>query len=361
MDTDPTLQPELIQAVNVLKETIPRMNDLRIPVIPENYAVWYEYALGSTPALNREIDDLLNRGSEFTRAINSKLYQEQIAHHSTETLEMIQTDTSSLVSQIMRKLQVMSQGTQSFSRVLDESQESLQSELDISYLSSLVNGLVNKVGQVQETNSAVEDALGSMNKELDTLKNDLANMSTTALTDPLTGIANRRAFDDAIEALHQTYKAEQPPFSLIMIDIDHFKQFNDTHGHTVGDKVLIFFAKILQQCIKGGDIAARYGGEEFSILLPETSHKGAMALAEQLREKISRKKLILSQGERKSLGNITASMGVAEISVTDDVVRLIERADKALYQAKAEGRNRVVGAPVLISQTSSLEYDTQYE
>ena len=127
---------------------------------------------------------------------------------------------------------------------------------------------------------------------------------------------------------------------LLLADIDHFKKFNDTHGHLVGDKVLRFVASTMKHCIKGKDTAARFGGEEFAVILPNTDLAGAQSAAEQIRSEISSGTLInKSRGE--SYGSITISIGIAKLNMNDHPNDLIQRADQSLYLAKSRGRNRV--------------------
>jgi diguanylate cyclase len=129
-----------------------------------------------------------------------------------------------------------------------------------------------------------------------------------------------------------------------MLDIDHFKSFNDNFGHQVGDQVLRLVARTLTDGIKGRDIAARYGGEEFVILLPETNLAHAMILAESLRKSLAAKEVI-NRASGEFLGRITMSIGVAQYYSSEDVNELIERVDSALYTAKHNGRNQVAAAP----------------
>jgi diguanylate cyclase len=168
----------------------------------------------------------------------------------------------------------------------------------------------------------------------------LEQVKRESLTDALTGISNRKAFDSALVQSIETAREETAPFSLLMLDIDHFKQFNDTYGHLIGDKVLRFIASILTRCIKGSDLAARYGGEEFAVILPNTPLQGAASVSEQIRKSISAGEL-KDKESGKRYGRITASIGIAEFHPEEAVNGLIERADQALYSAKKKGRNRV--------------------
>jgi diguanylate cyclase len=131
------------------------------------------------------------------------------------------------------------------------------------------------------------------------------------------------------------------PVCLLMADIDHFKQFNDRHGHQMGDHVLRLAATILRQNVKGQDTVARYGGEEFAVILPATRLRDAFTLANRIRETVASKQISL-RGQGSSLGRVTLSVGVSDYRSGERVAAWIERADKALYEAKKAGRNRVV-------------------
>lgn len=161
------------------------------------------------------------------------------------------------------------------------------------------------------------------------------------LTDPLTEIANRRYFDDYLSHELQRSQTEHTPLSLVMLDIDSFKDYNDLYGHNTGDKCLKQVAATLAEHTRGTvHLIARFGGEEFALILPGVNAEQAMAIAEQHREQIFNL-AIPHQGSTTS-GRISMSLGVAECRSDDDCEKLIERADKALYQAKHSGKNRSV-------------------
>ena len=177
-------------------------------------------------------------------------------------------------------------------------------------------------------------------KIMESTKADNRRLEALAHTDPLTDVLNRRALTDRLA--HEIDRARRytSQVTLLMIDLDHFKRINDTHGHLVGDDVLMELAGLLQRTIRSVDVVARYGGEEFVVLLPETAEHGAVAFAERIREQLEVHEFRLDSGEPLHL---TASIGVATFPSpkVDSVEDLFARADQALYRAKAEGRNRV--------------------
>lgn len=166
------------------------------------------------------------------------------------------------------------------------------------------------------------------------LTNALQKIEMTAVTDNLTGIYNRRKFDDVLGYEIQRVKRFGEPFSIILGDIDRFKKVNDKHGHLVGDEVLKMISRLLKNNLRQVDILARWGGEEFIVLLPETAGNEAVKTAEKLRKLVKN-----SQNDYRVF--LTMSFGVAEYLLGDSVDSLLKKADLALYKAKGKGRNRV--------------------
>jgi len=168
-------------------------------------------------------------------------------------------------------------------------------------------------------------------------KNEI--LEKLALTDPLTGLANRRAFQQALEAELSRVARHGRPASLLFLDLDHFKGVNDAHGHAVGDEVLAAFALVLKRGSRRGDLAARIGGEEFAVLLPTTGVVPAGLVAERIRRATETRPLgrAVSVPVTVSIG-LTSTEGQAQPPAAEELLR---RADAALYRAKAEGRNRV--------------------
>lgn len=208
--------------------------------------------------------------------------------------------------------------------------------LGMLYLSSSTSGQITEIKQRLATTVAEQIALALANLKLrETLQNQ-------SIRDPLTGLFNRRYMEESLTREIRRTERKQQPLSIIMIDVDHFKRFNDTFGHEAGDAVLRELGKFLKRYVRESDIACRYGGEELTLILPESSLEVTVARAEQIREGA---KQLNVQHRRQSLGAITLSLGVAcfpQHGLTGEAV--IHAADAALYQAKAQGRDRVISA-----------------
>ncbi|WP_332649088.1 sensor domain-containing diguanylate cyclase [Lysinibacillus sp. 54212] len=166
--------------------------------------------------------------------------------------------------------------------------------------------------------------------ELMAINSSLIEMSNT---DTLTGINNRRYFQEKLEEQMALFKNEGKPFSLMIIDIDHFKKVNDTYGHQMGDFVLVKLATILQNHARPEDVVARFGGEEFTVILPNTDAKEALAISQNLNQAVEREAW-------EGSGTLTVSVGVATFNEEDTAATIIKNADDALYASKENGRNR---------------------
>ncbi len=185
--------------------------------------------------------------------------------------------------------------------------------------------------KLQQMNQELEQKVLERTRQLEEKNRELER---AAISDQLTGLVNRRKLDEILATEIKRSKRYGNAFGVIMLDIDHFKAVNDTHGHQIGDQVLQLFAEQLKQGVREVDVPGRWGGEEFLIVCPETEKEGLVSLAEQLRSGVQSR-------EVSGVGPKTASFGVTLFKEDDTVETLVGRADKALYQAKANGRNRI--------------------
>lgn len=328
-------------SAKILRHAVPKMSELNIPVTPDNYAVWYEYYLGINLDLKRAIDGLISNGISFCTEVNAGLHKNYIQEKSPEVIENVQIETQIIINTLLTKITKLSHGTTGISDSLAEFNQELKQKPDVDVLHRLVDSLVDDMEGVIQSNKQMETSLSTMKEEVCTLKSEMENLNQVAMTDQLTSLNNRRAFDEEVLKQMQALSQSQTPSSLLVLDIDHFKQFNDKHGHLVGDKVLSYIAIALKQSVKGTDFVARYGGEEFAILLPDTSIDDAVTLAESIRKVIADRKLTIGKDKKLSLGSITVSVGVSTLNISDDRESYFVRADEALYRAKSSGRNCV--------------------
>jgi diguanylate cyclase len=223
---------------------------------------------------------------------------------------------------------------------LQQAAGDLSGDLDHAGLRQMAQRLLGETRRMQDANHQLEQKLQASRDDIAALQRDLDEVRRESMLDPLTKIHNRKSFDDGLLRAFTEATANGKPLCLLLLDIDHFKRFNDSWGHQTGDQVLRLVAMTLKSNLKGKDIAARYGGEEFAAILPETDLEGAVILADNIRKAVQAKEL-LKRSTNEKLGRITASVGVAAYHAGDTPGSLIERADRCLYAAKHAGRNRV--------------------
>ncbi len=209
--------------------------------------------------------------------------------------------------------------------------------------------LLKQISTVLESNQKLEDDLVYARCRMEQQAEELDRTRIEAHTDTLSGVANRKAFDEKLLLLLGGLKRGGDPFVLILCDMDHFKWVNDTHGHTAGDNVLREFGALLRRCVRDGDIVARYGGDEFAVLLPKIDLDTGLRVAARLRNEVTKTNFGLDN--RQTEGAVTLSAGVALAKCGDSPVSIIERADQALYSSKRCGRNQVQFQPTLEQAT----------
>jgi diguanylate cyclase len=315
---------------------------LRQPAYPRNYEVWYAYATGYNPSLNQTINETLTRAGTLSTADIDQIYETYLSPaRLTDRIDNVGGQIVDEIEQVMAMIDAAVGSATHYTESLAHATQSLGSAKDHNGLRNIVETLVLATRKMEENNSRLEQSLKASKQEINQLQINLEAVRNESLTDPLTSLANRKYFDQALDKYIAQSVANGEPLALLLSDIDHFKAFNDTFGHLTGDQVLRLVALSVKQNVKGQDVAARYGGEEFAIILPNTTLRAALTVADHIRRAVMTKELMKrSTGEH--LGRVTVSIGAAVLKGGETAQGLIERADACLYTAKRCGRNRVM-------------------
>ena len=314
---------------------------LRQSASPRNYEIWYAYATGYSPSLNETINAILTRDGALSEADIDQIYNGYFSPtRITERIDTIGARVMDEIEQVMAMVDAAVGTASNYSESLAGVSRNLPGA-DRDGLRTIVESLVQTAKEMEEVNHKLEARLSASKQEINQLQENLEVVRTESLTDPLTSLANRKFFDQALANAIAEAAADNEALSLLMTDVDHFKTFNDTFGHLTGDQVLRLVALSVKQNVKGQDIAARYGGEEFAVILPNTVLRSGITVADHIRRAVMSKELMKrSTGEH--LGRVTISIGVATMRPGDTAQSLIGRADNCLYAAKRSGRNRVI-------------------
>ena len=344
---------EFERALSYANSTLSLLKRGEIPPYPQFYELFYIYSTGVNKALNERINLIFSDKGNPSLEVVENLYNEFLkTQQIDERVNNVSGKMCESIDSVRDVIRSASQSASSYSGSLEEANQTLGSEINPAALRQLTQTLLAKTKQMQETNQKLEERLETSRADMTSLQNDLEEVRRDAMTDSLTNLSNRKFFDRQLESLMQASNNSGESLCLVMLDIDHFKVFNDTYGHQTGDQVLRLVAATLRKNVKGSDVAARYGGEEFSLILPNTELVHAVNLADTIRKAIQAKEL-LKRSTNEKLGRITASFGVAKLVSKDSPATLIERADKALYAAKHAGRNKVVAENDKLMQAKS--------
>jgi diguanylate cyclase len=319
-----------------------QIKSLRQTAVPRNYEIWYVYATGYNLQLNKIINETLARNGRLTEADLEQLYETYLSQiKTTDRIDKVGARVIGEIDDVMTLITEALGMSASYDASLSGATRKLSVAQDHNQVRAIVETLVQSTREMRETNKALEERLTLSKSEINNLQQSLDAMRAESLTDPLTGLGNRKYFDRSLAMAVQAALANATPLSLLLLDIDHFKSFNDSYGHLTGDQVLRLVGMSLKQTIKGQDITARYGGEEFAVVLPNTALRQALTVADHIRRAIMAKEL-KKKSTCEILGRVTISVGVAMLKPGDDTDSLIERADACLYAAKRSGRNRVI-------------------
>jgi len=329
-------------AYSLAQEAIRLMELHGVWPTPLNYEIWLYVAGDPTSALAQEIERLLGSGEKITEDVSESLATKFIARMrlSDEVRDAGLRLTRELasVTGIITEAQKVQKD---YNQTLEGAKATFSDDEDVHRLQKLVETLTTATNRVLDQHSAFETRLNESSREVSRLRKHLDQVRLEAMTDALTNLANRKSFDEALDRHCETEDGKL--LTLAVLDIDHFKRFNDTWGHQTGDQVLRYVASVLSRIGRAPRLAARYGGEEFAMIFPNETVGAVERLLNDARQEIA-SRVLKRRSTNEDLGTVTISAGIAQREFGEDAFNLLDRADKALYQSKNAGRNMVTVA-----------------
>jgi len=335
------------QAYSLARQALEAMEAQKIWPTPLNFELWIHYIGAPDGPLGREIDRLLQSGETITETISEELAAQFLP--KARLNEQIRDAGDRLNDELAAVSTAVSQAQKAsaaYGQALAQVNGALPGVSEPAILKQMVDTLAGATRAQQSETNSLERKLTETTAEVVRLREHLEQVRRDATTDALTNLANRKAFDDELERALSDADAANQTLTLAVIDIDHFKNFNDTWGHQTGDQVIRFVASVIGRTGAPPRFAARYGGEEFALIFPGETGAQAKAALEEIREEIA-SRMLKRRSTNEDLGTISISAGLAQRTKNESLDALIERADGALYHAKRSGRNQVAAAESL--------------
>ncbi|MFV1851932.1 MAG: GGDEF domain-containing protein [Thalassospira sp.] len=326
-------------AHNVMK----LISELNLQPTPQVYHVFYSYFAEEVPELNQLVKVLIRNTQDLDEETVYRIYHKYLGSHAMDKhLKLGVEGLQAAVERVEEAVHSVMLETDQFCGELDNaSRQLLADDITLDDARHVSRNLSATTDRARNCYGDFNGSLEEYHNEVRRVRTELEMVRRDALTDTLTGIANRKNFDTSLRDAVTTTMESGAPLSLLMIDIDYFKDFNDNFGHRAGDGVLKAVARVLVSSTKGADTVARYGGEEFAIILPDTTRENAEKLANKLRENVSNQRII-NKKTGKDFGRLTVSIGLTSYHLGENILEFVDRADGALYQAKQDGRNTCV-------------------
>lgn len=317
------------------------MTQYEVVPSPKNYHLWYTYSAQSDLNLSKVIDSMVAKKMPFNEDFNEKLYErffsaEKELKTIVETGATFQRELAKIISLLKEAGEDSSEHTQALMEHIGK----LSDFEGSNELKDIIRVVIADTDKIREQSQNLERKLEESTVKIDGLQTNLSNARLESRTDTLTNIGNRKFFEEKMAEYMGNYQKLDHDLCLILCDIDLFKKFNDNYGHQIGDQVLKVVAHVIKKELGLQGSAARYGGEEFAILLPKAKLADGIALADKMRTVIAQR-IIKNKNTGANFGRITMSLGVANVHRGMSSEDLIQKADSALYLAKANGRNMV--------------------
>jgi diguanylate cyclase len=319
-----------------------RIRALKLAATPRNYEVWYAYATREYPTLNLIINDMLARRVGLGSAAIDQIGARFVSPGDlNDRIDTVGSRVASEIGQVVATIDSSIGSASACSEEMTQAGDTLAASRDRDALRAVAERMVRTASRMKDDQHRLETQFDASKSEIDQLRVQLQQVMVAALTDPLTGIANRKSLQRSLQKAMAAAAEHGEPLSVVMGDIDHFKAFNDCWGHLTGDQVLRLVAKTMKQNVSEKDVVARYGGEEFAIVMPNAPLHAAYGLADHIRRTIMSREIV-NRTTGLDLGRVTVSFGVAGLRPDDSADSVLSRADACLYAAKCSGRNRVI-------------------
>jgi diguanylate cyclase len=309
-----------------------------------NFELWTHFIAAPDSALGREIARLISAGEPFTDNLSDELAATFLPKaRLNDQIRDAGDALSKELASVSQAIHTAKESSEAYGQTLAHAGRALDAQPDPTALKATVETLSSATRRISRENKALEQRLSESTDEVNRLREHLEQVRRDATTDGLTNLANRKAFDDELDRACDEAEEKGEALTLAVIDIDHFKTFNDTWGHQTGDQVIRFVASVIGRMGAPPRFTARYGGEEFALIFPGESAAAAFAVLEDIREEVS-SRMLKRRSTNDDLGAITVSAGLAERRPGEAAHGLLERADEALYASKRGGRNRTTNA-----------------
>ena len=337
-------------AYALASEALRLMQEHGVWPTPLNYELWLYVAGDPECALAQEISRLIDAGEKITEDVSESLASKFIPRMKLN--DEVRDAGLKLTRELASITEIISEAQKTqktYSLTLESARDSMGA-VEAGAIEGLFRTLTEATNMVLTQHSLLEGRLTDSSREVNRLRKHLDQVRMEAMTDALTNLANRKSFDEALDG-HCDGNADKA-LTLAVIDIDHFKRFNDTWGHQTGDQVLRYVASVLARIGRTPRLAARYGGEEFGLLFPGESAAAVERILNEARQEIA-SRVLKRRSTNEDLGAVTISAGVAQREYGEDAFDLVDRADKALYESKNNGRNKVTVAGAIQSATNA--------
>ncbi len=331
------------QAYRLARAAIEGMEADKIWPTPLNFELWLHYVGAPEGPLGLAIKQILESGQTITDAVADGLAAKYLPKaRLNEEIRHAGDKLSAQLETISAAMKVAKTSTDAYGKALAGASAELSGSEQVGSeaMVRLVQSLAGATKKVQRENASLEQRLTASTNEVGRLREHLEQVRREAMTDALTALANRKALDDGLARVCAEADASATPLTLAIVDIDHFKRFNDTWGHQTGDQVIRYVASVMARFGEPPRLSARFGGEEFAVVFPRERIKEVAQELDGVRREIGSRTL-KRRSTNDELGAVTVSIGVAEYVRGEGPGAFIERADAALYASKRAGRDRV--------------------